>query len=190
MKNRCKGRYFIMIVLLTVEVIAGACTPAVSRQQAEQELVWFMLHYMLLHEPGSMYAQPAAAHWADAPGDASLVVWAPPANPVPDGGIGFVKTDQPIRAWWFSKGQLVEVLDKENAIQQFRQAKFSGPFPSDNGGSYYEFGILSLSNGNQQAKVYADYWCGPLCGSRSVYTLRRNAAGEWEVTDSEMKWIS
>ncbi len=191
MRNPRKGRCFGLMVVLMGGMLLSACAPALPRQQAERELVSFMLRYVLLHEPGSTYPEPAGGHyWADAPADASLVVWAPPASPLPRDSIALLKSDQPIKAWWFAKRQLVEVLDKENAIQQFRQAKFSVPFPNDNGGSYYEFGILSLSSGNRQAQVYADYWCGPLCGAGSVYTLQRNAAGQWEVTGSEMKWIS
>ncbi len=85
---------------------------------------------------------------------------------------------------------MVEVLDKENAIQQFRKVHFGNTHPNEPGGSYYEFGILSLSKGNQQVMVYAGNWCGTLCGSGIVYTLQRNAAGQWELTGSEMKWIS
>ena len=55
---------------------------------------------------------------------------------------------------------------------------------------YYEFGILSVKDAGQTAEVYVGVACGPLCGHGTLCTLQRNAAGQWEITDSTGLWIS
>ncbi len=180
-----------LIATLLAGVLLSACAPAVPTDQVEQELVAFTLRYML-RGPDSTepVSQSGAGQWADAPQDANLIVWAPPNDSLKNDSIEFLKSDQPEKVWWFAKDRLVEVTDQQNAIRQFRSAHFSSISPDNHSWGYYEFGILSLSRGNTQAKVYVGISCGPLCGTGTIYTLERNETGQWEVKDSEMKWIS
>lgn len=185
------GMRLLGVAALLGSVLLSACTPAIPTEQAEQQLVAFMLGY-LLHGPGS--AGPVTGtgvrHWAEAPANASIIVWAPPVVPLKNDGIEYVQSDQPLKVWWYADEQLVEVIDKQVAIREYRAAHLPGTSPARYGSTYYEFGILSLSQGNRQARVYAASTCGPLCGSGSIYTLERSEAGTWEVTHSEMRWIS
>ncbi len=98
MRNLGKAVHLSLIALILGVTLISACTPALPRQQVEQELVPFMLRYILVHDSGSIYTESSGAQWAEAPADASLVIWAPPANPVPNDSITFLKSDQPIKA--------------------------------------------------------------------------------------------
>jgi hypothetical protein len=56
--------------------------------------------------------------------------------------------------------------------------------------SIYSFGIDSLMDNNQSARVLLNYNCGWLCGHGSLLTLRRSPSGEWWVVEVQMTWIS
>ena len=184
----------IVSTLLAVVCITSlaACRPAMPSPQVENELVPFMLDLIISRAAGDSapYTRSAGQQWADAPLDASIVVWAPPVDSPDQDGIQYLKTDQPNKVWWYADHQLAEVTDGAQAIQQFRQVHFSGNSVGNKGWGYYEFGILSVSNAGREARVYVGISCGPLCGTGTIYTLERTDAGAWRVKDSEMKWIS
>ncbi len=179
------------LIAIVVALLVNACTPALPREQVEQELVPYVLHNILPRQLGSTgnFIESQGGRWADAPADASIIVWAPPVEPPDEKGINFVNSDAPNRVWWYANGKLVEVTDKKEAIQRFRQVHFSSSSATQ-GWGYYEFGILSLARGNREARVYVGVSCGRLCGTGVVYILQRNEAGAWEVKGSEMRWIS
>jgi hypothetical protein len=183
----------LALISLLVASLLSACTQtqSLSKEQAEKELVAFMLDFTLHQELGvtGVTAQSGRHLWANAPPDASLIVWAPPVTNLDDATTIFVNTDEPSRVWWYAGNQLVEVTDKVEAIQAFRQVHFSGSSPSK-GWGYYEFGLFSLSDGNRTAKVYLGVSCGPLCGEGTIYTLQRDDSGEWKITKTEPRWIS
>jgi hypothetical protein len=59
----------------------------------------------------------------------------------------------------------------------------------------YKATILSLgmpvvSRDGREALVETGVVCGPLCGAGSLLHLRRDPAGAWRVTGSQMTWIS
>ncbi len=182
----------VIVAAILGSMFLSACTPQIPRPEAEQELVPFVLDRILLLQGGSAVnsAPSGTRRWADAPADAGIVVWAPPVVPADESGIRYVDDEQAYRVWWYADQHLVEVTDKQEAIRQFRQTHFSSTSSSNKGWSYIEFGILSFSRGNREAKVYVGISCGPLCGNGTVYTLQRNDSGTWDVKDSEGKWIS
>ena len=188
-----KVRISVMsIVVMLGALLASACAPAVPKDQVEKEIVSFMLDYILREQMGGAgnYTQSGGGRWAEAPEDANIIIWAPPVEPRENSGIEFVKSDQPNRVWWYADQRLVEVTDKQEAVRQFREAHFSSISPTGRAWGYYEFGILSTSSDNREARVYLGVSCGPLCGTGTIYTLQRSKAGSWEIKDSEMKWIS
>ncbi len=178
-------------VALVGVLLLPACGPILPAEQARDELVSFMLDHTLRQELGANgdYVQSSGHLWVEAPADAALVVWAPPAPNLDDTSLTFLNTDDPARVWWFAGQHLAEVTDKKEAIQAFRQLHFSAPL-SNKGWDYYEFGILSLTGGNRTAQVYVGVSCGPLCGHGTIYTLQRNESGQWEITDTQPRWIS
>ncbi len=186
------------ISLLAIIAIAGgallsACTPVITEAQAQKEIGVFMLDYIIRRQIGATatYLETSGQPWVKAPPDANIIVWAPPNKNIEDTSIAYLNTDQPQRVWWLEGKQLTEVTsDKAAAVEDYRQTHMMHPASDIRGWGYYEFGILSLSDGNQKAEVYAGISCGPLCGTGTIYTLERNRAGNWEITGSEMKWIS
>lgn len=186
------------ILLITAACVLG-CTllaacgrPALPDGQADQELGSFMLDYIVRQEIGGTanYIETSGQPWVDAPPDANIIVWAPPADKIPSDSLDYLRTDEPLHVWWFAGHQLVEVTDKQEAIQKYRQTYMSNSSSNIWGWGYYEFGILSLSNGDRDAKVYVGVSCGPLCGNGTIYSLHRSDAGKWAITGSEMRWIS
>jgi hypothetical protein len=183
--------YFLFIAAFAIAgLISPGCTPALASDQAESELAAFMLDRVTRQKIGVpadlLPSNPQP--WAAAPQDADIIIWAPPADRIEENSIAYLKTDEPIKVWWYAGDQLVEVTDKPEAIAQFRQAHMSNP--SSTHWSYYEFGILSLSNGNRDAEIYLGVSCGPLCGEGVIYVVHRNDSGQWETKDIRNVWIS
>jgi hypothetical protein len=183
--------FALMVCILTSMLLAACAGPALPREQVEAELVPVMLDYIVHQKLGVSGAvvQSGGHTWGDAPLEAAIVVWAPPAGKIDNNTIEFLNTDQALRVWWFAGNELAEVTDRQEAIRAFRQYHFSGGSTTKSWG-YYEFGILSLSNGNRAARIYLGASCGPLCGDGNILTLHRGDSGAWEITGSEMRWIS
>ena len=177
--------------VLACRLLTACGRPALRDGQADQQLGSFMLDYIVRQQIGgtASYIATSGQPWADAPPDANIIVWAPPADKIPNDSLDYLRTDEPLHVWWFAGNQLVEVTDKQEAIQAFRQFHFSSSTPN-HGWGYYEFGILSLSNGDRDAKVYVGVSCGPLCGNGTIYSLHRSDDRTWAITGSEMRWIS
>jgi len=184
----------VHLLLMTAVAIAGlispGCAPAIASEKAENELAAFMLSLVVQQKIGAS-ADPIPSNpqpWAAAPQDAAIIVWAPPAEPIEDNSIEYLKIGEAIRVWWFAGNQLAEVTDKQDAIEQFKQAHISNLSSTHWG--YYEFGILSMSNGNRDAEIYLGVSCGVLCGEGVIYVVHRNDSGQWETKDIRNVWIS
>jgi len=170
--------------------ISSGCSPAIASEKAENELAAFMLDLVVQQKIGAS-ADPIPSNpqpWAASPQDADIIIWAPPADRIEENTVEYLKLGEAIRVWWFAGNQLTEVTDNQDAIQQFKQAHISNP--SSTRWGYYEFGILSLSNGNRDAEIYLGVSCGPLCGEGVIYVVHRNDAGQWETKDIRNVWIS
>lgn len=177
-------RALALISLILVSL--PACSPVLDQAQLLDEIAAFTVDYIVTNKIGATsYTQPASVPWEVPPEKASFIVYAPYFA----GSESAFELDlgQPTRAWWFTEGQLVAMGDAQAALAQYRQrreALVRGPW------DYYEFGVRSVSANGKQAEVYVGYMCGPLCGIGEMYSLERDAAGKWEVTKTEMVWIS
>ncbi|HET7378033.1 MAG TPA: hypothetical protein VFK30_15075, partial [Anaerolineae bacterium] len=120
---------------------------------------------------------------------ANIIVWAP-AIDKPDMSTGFLQSDQPTRVWWYAENQLTETEDKLTSIQKYRQLYMQKTSPDIWAWGYYEFGIVSIADDLQSAKVYVGASCGSLCGHGFYYTLRRSPAGKCWITKGEHLWQS
>jgi hypothetical protein len=189
-KSRPRVHILFMAAVAIAGLISPACTPAISGEKAENELAAFMLGLVVQRETGAATTpvKSPPQPWAAAPADTAIIVWAPPADKIEENTIEYLKTDEAIKVWWFAGNQMVEVTDKQEAIAQFRQAHMSSP--SSTRWGYYEFGILSLSNGNRDAEIYLGISCGPLCGEGVIYVVHRNDTGQWETKEIRNVWIS
>ncbi len=188
------GIYFIMILSILGSLALSACGPSMPRAQAEQEVAQAVLDYLVAQQVGAStsYRRMPPQPWSEAPYEAGILVWAP-ANPNYDQqGVDYLDTDKPVKVWWLADAELTEVAsDRASAVQDYRSTRITHrPTDAKWGWNYTEFGILSMSAGNQQARVYVGESCGPLCGTGTIYSLERDASGAWTIRDSEMRWIS
>ena len=194
--ERHRLRFLVVNLALAGSLLLSACGPFLPRAQAEQEVGAFMLDYIIREQMGMpwKYTQTAGQPWSMAPDKANLIVWAPPVEKYDENGIQYLKTETPLHVWWLAGKQLTEVTgDKAAAIEDYRNTRMMRrPDPTESawGWGYFEYGILSMSEGNRSARVYVGVSCGPLCGQGTIYTLERDASGTWTITNSEMRWIS
>lgn len=84
----------------------------------------------------------------------------------------------------------MEVDEKQQAIQDYRDTHFRETEWDIWAWGYYEFGILFMSPSRRLAVVYVDASCGYLRGHGVLYTLKRNWSGEWEIIDYMDLWVS
>ncbi len=195
-KNNRRKLLLLMITIL-MGIILPACGSSptdqaevvVSQQQAEHELVTFMLDYILTREiPKNLpYLPPDERSTSGPAAMVSLIIQAPAGeNPAPLENP--LDLNQPVRAWLYKDNQLYEAIDKTETIEQYRQDYMI--FQDSHYWGYYNFGIVSISDDGQQAKVYWEVSCGMNCGHGYLHILERNAQGKWEITGSEWSWIA
>ncbi len=188
------GIYFVIILSMLGSLALSACGPSIPHAQAEQEVAAFMLDYLIAQQVGAStsYRRMPAQPWSNAPYEAGILVWAPPNPGFDQQGVDYLDTDKPVKVWWLAGAELTEVAsDKAAAVQDYRNTRITHrPADAKWDWNYTEFGILSMSSGNQAARVYVGASCGPLCGMGTIYALERDASGTWTIRDREMKWIS
>jgi hypothetical protein len=185
------------MLALAGSLLLEACGPSASipRAQAEQEVGAYMLDTIIREQIGMPwdYTRTAGQPWSMAPDKVDLIVWSP-VEKFSASGIKFMDRDKALHVWWLAGKQLTEVTsDKAAAVQDYRNTRMMRrPDPTESawGWGYFEYGILSMSEGNRTARVYMGISCGPLCGQGTIYTLERDASGTWTITNSEMRWIS
>lgn len=144
--------------------------PAASVEAAEIEIVAW-----LLHEAGCQ-------------GEA-VAIW----GPMEEGeyGMAGVNTDAARRVWWCEAGQWIEQADMQAAIDRAEaRNKEAGHEVRQYPVAYHTFGIISIADDAQEAKVYLGSTIGPLWGSGYEHTLRRRPSGEWTIEESKMLWVS
>jgi hypothetical protein len=161
----------------------------VSRQQAEHELVTFMLDYILTQEiPNNLpYIPPEERAISGPAAIVSIIIQAPPGeNPKP--GENPLDLTRPVRVWLQKDNQLYEAIDITETIAQYRQDQMN--IQVSQAWGFYNFGIISISEDGQQAKVFWEVSCGIDCGHGYLHILERNAQGKWEITGSEWMWLA
>ena len=164
------------------------CSPSITREETEKELVAFMLDSIIPKRDGGSanYVQTSGQPWLNPPPSATLIVYSPPNEKKDKAPWEQLKNDEPIKVWWYFDNKLVEATDKPIAIQKYVEIY---EYNSHDWLSY-EFGILSISKNNKKATVYSGLSSCPECAGGSILTLERNDSGKWEITDSELLWLS
>ena len=147
-----------------------------------------MLDNIILEQSGGTpgYSRTTGEPWLSNPPWAKLIVWAP-ANAIPDRPSNYLQSNKPIRVWWYTDNQLTETKDKQKSISEYRQRYMKGLSAVNR---YYEFGIVSIAEDRQSAKVYVGVKGGGGVGYGSYYTLQRSPSGKWWIVKTEKLWIS
>jgi hypothetical protein len=181
-----------IVIFMAIAISLSGCSPAISKETAQKELVSFMLDFIVQQEIGGTanYIQTSGQPWVDAPPNANIIIWSPPVEHVDKDSIEYIESDKPIRVWLYADNKLVEASDKTGTIQNYQKTHMSNPKTDIWAWGYYEFGIMSISNNNQGATIYVGASCGPLCGHGVMYTVKRNASGKWEINDTKDLWVS
>jgi outer membrane protein assembly factor BamB len=158
---------------------------------AEDEIVHFVLDFIVEQEIGGTidYIRESGQPWVEDAPEANLIVWEPP-NEDAEYPWELLYEQPPRRVWWYAEGELVELEDGAAAIEEYEQTAMQDPESDIWAWGYYDFAIVSLSEGYQQAQVYVGVSCGPLCGHGYLYTLARSPSGEWWITLGQHLWQS
>jgi len=167
----------------------SACSPSITREDAEKELVAFMLDSIIQKPDGgpANYVQTSGQPWLNPPSSAILIIYAPPNEKKDKNPWEQLRANEAIKVWWYFDNNLVETTDKQVAIQKYAENYM---YESHDWAGRYEFGILSISTNNKKATVYSSLSSCPECAGGSILTIERNDSGKWEITDSELLWLS
>ena len=196
MSTRNRSKYSLVILAILLGTSLPACGAQstqeegiVSQQQAEHELVTFMLDYLLSQEiPKNLpYIPPEERATSGPTAVVSIIIQAPPGED-PEPGENPLDLTQPVRVWLYKDNQLYEAIDTAETIAQYRQDHMN--FQVSQTWGFYDFGIISISEDGQQAKLFWEVSCGIDCGHGYLYILERSAQGKWEITGSEWGWIA
>lgn len=189
-------KYLLAFSLMLLTLLFSACDSesrteeiAIDQQQAEHELVTFMLDYIVRQQiPENMpYIPPEDRSANGPPSLVSIIIQAPPGEDS-DSSHNTLDLTQPIRVWLYTGNQLYEAIDRTETIEQYRQDYMD--FQNSKYWGFYDFGIISISEDGQQAKVFWEVTCGSMCGHGYMNILERNADGKWEITGAEWMWIA
>jgi len=189
-------KYLLVLSLILLPLLFSACNSAssteqvaINQQQAEHELVTFMLDYIVRQQiPENMpYIPPEDRSANGLPAVVSIIIQAPPGED-PDSSHNTLDLTQPIRVWLYTDNQLYEAIDRAETIAQYRR-DYMDHNTSQHWG-FYDFGIISIRDDGQQAKVFWEVSCGMMCGHGFMNIMERNANGEWEITSTEWMWIA
>ncbi len=185
-----RNRFIIPLAFLTLvfSQLLLACQPSPEQEQAEDELLTFMLDTLISQQVGDaeVTLAPAEQSYQGAAAEASLIVYAPLSKPAGEHPYTF-QMDEPQLVWWLAEYTLYQASDLVGDIDRYRQeAIVASPSAVWH---YTVFGIDSINWQGSQAEVYVEISCGMKCGTGVLYTLQRNEAGLWEITDSELVMI-
>ncbi len=182
----------VIAILIAVAILLSGCSPALTKKSTEEELVSFMLDFIIQQhtvEPAN-YVQTSRQTWADVPADAKIIVWSAPVEKIDETTTNYLKDGEPIKVWLYADNELAEMTDKLGTIKDYQMTHNISNSETDTASwGYYSFGIFSISD-NNEAKVYVGFGCGPVCGEGDMYTLERNDSGKWEIKDTELLWVS
>jgi hypothetical protein len=196
MYKRGGVKTLLVLTIGVLNMLLSACNTSpgteevvLDRQQVEHELVAFMLDYIVQQQiPENMpYIPPEDRSANGPPAVVSIIIQAPPGED-PDSSHNTLDLTQPIRVWLYTDNQLYEAIDRAETIAQYRR-DYMDHNTSQHWG-YYDFGIISISDDGQQAKVFWEVSCGMMCGHGYMNILDRTATGIWEITGAEWMWIA
>jgi hypothetical protein len=183
----------IVAILIAIAILPLGCSPALTKNSIEKELASFMVDFIIQQDirgPAD-YVQISGQPWVDIPTDAKIITWAHPVEKIDENTNNYLKDGEPIKVWLYADNKLAEMADKLGTIEDYQMTHNISNSQSDTvSWGYYSFGILSISDNNNVAKVYVGFGCGPFCGESDIYTLERNDAGKWEIIDTEFLWVN
>lgn len=187
-----KSNYKIIVLFVTIAVLLSSCSPFISKKSAENELISFMLDFIVQQEIGGTadYIQTSGQPWVVAPPRADIIIWAPPVDKEGENSYRYVNDDKPIKVWIFADNKLVEATDKTGTIKEYKETYITNSESNMWAWGSYKFGIMSYSKFNRKAEIYVGVSCGPLCGHGVIYTLRRNIFGKWKLIGFQDLWVS
>ena len=185
-----RNRFFLPLALLSLvfSQLLLACKPSLEQEQAEAELVDFVLDTLITQQVGDaeVTLAPEGQSYQGAAVEASLLVYAPLKKPAGEHPYTF-QLDEPLQAWWLAEHTLYQSSDLAGDIARYRQeAIVASPSAAWH---FTAFGIASIDRQGSQAEVYVEISCGMKCGTGVLYTLQRDEAGQWEIVDSELVMI-
>ena len=180
-----------LMALLAITFSSSGCSPGLSREDAEKEIVAFMLDNIIQGklEGNANYLQSSGEPWLETSVTANIITFSPPNDAKEKNPWEYLKSSEPIKVWWYFDNKLIEVTDKGLGQQKWQEYymnnsdSHSWPIASD-------FGILSMSNGNTKATIYVDFSSCSECALGFISTLERNDSGMWEIIDTELLWVS
>ncbi len=169
-----------------------AATPPASEEQAREEIVSFVLDFIVKYEIGETadYIRTSGMPWVDSPPEANIIVYAPAVEPTEDNYWSYIDSDNPIRVWWYADNKLTEVGEKQKAIDEYRKKYIDNSSGTIFVWGSYDFGIIKVNPDFRSAEIYVGASCGPLCGHGYLYWLQRSSSGEWWIYDSQHLWQS
>jgi hypothetical protein len=146
--------------------------------KTEDELVLFMLDYILQSriDNNTSFVQTRGEPWLDAPESAIIISYSD-AN-----------SDEPIKVWWYFDNQLIEATDNQIAWKKWNEY-FVYNSPTHTWPDNIAFSILSLSNNNTKATIYYSLSTCSECAAAFLFTLERNAYGDWLIIKDETLWM-
>jgi hypothetical protein len=169
---------------------AGAEPPS-TEEQAREEIVSFVLDFIVIYEIGETadYIHTSGMPWVDSPPEANIIVYAPSLENA-EHSWEYLDNENPIAVWWYADGELIEVDDKQKAIEEYHKKYIENATGSIFVWGSYDFGIVKISPAFRSAEVYIGASCGPLCGHGVMYKIQRSPSGEWWIYDSTHLWQS
>ena len=74
----------ILAMLIAIAIMLSACSPTITRDTAEKELVSFMLDYIVEQEIGGTanYILTSGQAWVEAPPSSNIIIWADPIKDI------------------------------------------------------------------------------------------------------------
>lgn len=182
--------FVTLTTLLTVAIPLTGCSPTISSEETEKELVEFMLDFIIAEAIGgdASYIETKGEPWVNPSSGTHLIIYSPPNEKVNKNPWEYLKNDEPINVWWYAENMLIEATDNKVAILKYQEYYMSGS--NTTWPERFEFGILSISANNRRAIIYFSTSHCPECAAGLIHTIQKNDAGEWEITDSELLWLS
>lgn len=178
----------IIALLMAIAIMLSDCSSAFTRKSMENELASFMIDFIIQQNimgPAN-YIETSGQPWVDIPANAKIIIWSHPVEKIDESTTNYLKDDEPIKVWLYADNKLAEMADKLGTIEHYQMTHNISNSETDTASwGYYDFGILSISDDNNEAKVYIGFLCGPVCGESDIYTLERNDSGKWEITGTE-----
>jgi hypothetical protein len=146
--------------------------------KTEDELISFMLDYILQSriDHSTDFVQTRGEPWLNAPESAIIIRY------------GRDGSDEPIKVWWYFDNQLVEATDNQMAWNKWNEY-YSYNSPSYTWPDNIAFSINSVSNRNTKATIYYSLSTCSECAAAFLFTLEKNASGEWSIIKDETLWM-